>query len=940
MSKADVKAGSAFVELFMKDSLTRGLNTAKANLNKFGSDMMALGTKMVAMTAAIGLPIAFATKTFADFDDAMRMVGAVSGSTAAQLQSMTDRAKELGATTSFTALQVALLMTELGRAGFKPDQINVMTDAVMNLARATGTDATLASGIMAASIRQFGLEASDAARVADVLTLAANSTFNTVEGLGESLKYAGPVAKELGMSLEDTVAILGSLGNVGIQGSEAGTALRRLGVITAGTGKELKAIFNIDNVDATGNLKPIVQIMDEIGKAIENLPVAQQIEKMNMAFGLLGITSASVLAGAANDTTALADALRNAGGTADATAKKMDAGLGGAFRIVMSAAEGVAIAIGEALNTSITGVTKSITNVLSVLTEWIGKNQGVVVSFTAVAASIGAAGIAAIALGVAAKIAAVGITAVVSVIGAVKTVVGIAAAAVSLYGTATVLVASLMEAAWMAVAVTSSVASGVAAVAMGGYSAAAAAMGTAWTAVAGVIAAGWAVIMGPATPFIIAAGVMLAAVTAIGVAAAVATVQGMDFSGAWTRAKEVLSDLMAVAKRVGGILMTALGGGDYDIAFRAVMAGIKITFATFIEVMADAWSEFWSSALDLAKAFMMNFGSITLRVVNAISSAMSNPISGALTLKNAMSDLANSSFDIKMALDTEGMKTAANAELDALEKELADRKAKRDAETAAKAKQDAAAGGGEPNASGDPHFSAEDIAILNNIDQDTVSNFSAIGDGADKASEAFDRETEAIQRQIVALREGAEAAEAMRLKQAGLSDEEIAKVQSLQAEQKALEKQNEESQRRIGFIQDFADADAKKGTSSEEVARKEKAAIELKRQQGLISDQAAKEAKAQADIRKVERDHQAALQKFSGEDAGEGGSGTSVKSGKASAATFSAASLIQMGRITNESKQTAAIMATKKAIEAQTIKQKELSDKQIEAYNKNQLMHP
>ncbi len=116
-------------------------------------------------------------------------------------------------------------MTELGRAGFSPKQIEEMTGAVMNLARATGTDATVSSGIMSATIRQFSLEATDAVRVSDRLTAAANMSFNSVESLGEALQYAGPVAADANMSLEETLAVLGTLGNLGIQGSEAGTAL-------------------------------------------------------------------------------------------------------------------------------------------------------------------------------------------------------------------------------------------------------------------------------------------------------------------------------------------------------------------------------------------------------------------------------------------------------------------------------------------------------------------------------------------------------------------------------------------------------------------------------------------------------------------------------------------------------------------------------------------
>ncbi len=108
--------------------------------------------------------------------------------------------------------EVASLMTELGRAGFSPKQIEEMTGAVMNLARATGTDATVSSGIMSATIRQFSLEATDAVRVSDRLTAAANMSFNSVRVLGEALQYAGPVAADANMSLEETLAVLGTLG--------------------------------------------------------------------------------------------------------------------------------------------------------------------------------------------------------------------------------------------------------------------------------------------------------------------------------------------------------------------------------------------------------------------------------------------------------------------------------------------------------------------------------------------------------------------------------------------------------------------------------------------------------------------------------------------------------------------------------------------------------
>lgn len=397
-----VRGGQVFVEIGADPRrLFKSLQDLNKHIGKIGAQLQGLGTRMTAFGAALTAPLALATRQFATFDDAIRATAAVSGATGAALQSLNDKARELGATTSFTAVQVANLMTELGRAGFRPDEIENMTGAVLDLARATGTDATQAAGIMAATLRQFGLGATDAARAADVLTQAANATFNTVEGLGESLKYAGPVAQSLGMSLEDTVAVLGVLGNVGIQGSEAGTALRRLSVIAAGSGDELQKLFGVTNTDAAGNLKPLVDVLDEINTVTAGMPVAERTAKMAQAFGLLGITSANVLSSSADGVKGLAEQLRNAQGTAAATAKEMDAGLGGAMRIAMSAIEGTALAIGDALAPSIQYLVEGITHAAGTLTAFIKNNQEMVVSvakgiatFTAIGAAILAVGVA------------------------------------------------------------------------------------------------------------------------------------------------------------------------------------------------------------------------------------------------------------------------------------------------------------------------------------------------------------------------------------------------------------------------------------------------------------------------------------------------------------------------------------------------------------------
>ena len=419
-SASGIRMGRVFVEIGADPAkFFRALQGVQRSIGRIGASMTSLGTRMAGVGGAMAAPIALAARQFAQFDDAIRMTGAVSGATGAGLQKLNDTARELGATTSFTAVQVASLMTELGRAGFSPDEINTMTAAVLNLARATGTDATISAGIMAATLRQFSMGAGEAARVSDVLTKAANATFNTVEGLGESLKFAGPVAQSLGMSLEETVAVLGVLGNVGIQGSEAGTALRRLSIIAAGSGEQLQELFGISNTDSDGGLKPLVDILDEINQATANMPVAERTAKMAKAFGLLGITSANVLSSSAAGVRGLAEELRNAEGTAARTARQMDAGLGGAMRIAYSAIEGTALAIGEALAPTLQSLLETLTGVAGGITRFIKDNQELVVSIAKGVAIFTGVGLAIAGVGIALTIVAGAMGLVLSPVGAI-----------------------------------------------------------------------------------------------------------------------------------------------------------------------------------------------------------------------------------------------------------------------------------------------------------------------------------------------------------------------------------------------------------------------------------------------------------------------------------------------------------------------------------------
>ncbi len=423
-----VRAGAAYVELTTKDTaFIKGLNAAKKRLQDFGMATRMIGLNMFGAGTAAAAPLAASVAVFASFDDAMLAVKGVTQASAEDFEKLSSKAKELGATTSFTATQVASLMTELGRAGFRPEEIINMTGAVMDLARATGTDATLASGIMAATMHQFNMDATQATRVADGFTAVANKTFNSVESLGEAFQYAGPVAADAGMSLEETLAVLGTLGNVGIQGSEAGTAVRRLLTLSASEAKKFSEIFGVATTDAVGNTRPLIDVLGDVTEATKDLPTGQRMAKFNEAFGLLGITAASAIGKSVVDTRKLYQELLGVSGVARATAKDMDSGIGGSFRVFMGAVEGGAIAIGEALKDSLKSLAAIGSGALTGMIKWIEKNHQAVKTAAMVTVGIIGVGAALFVVGtafIAAGSALAGVTAVFGVFTGAMTVIG------------------------------------------------------------------------------------------------------------------------------------------------------------------------------------------------------------------------------------------------------------------------------------------------------------------------------------------------------------------------------------------------------------------------------------------------------------------------------------------------------------------------------------
>ena len=400
-ASGNVRAGKAFVELMLDQTkLERGLKSAQAKIRNFGNSLTSAGKSMVTVATLAAAPFAYATKTFAGFDDEMRLVKGVTGATEKEFQSLTAVAEKLGRETSFTAKQVAEAMTALGRMGFKPKEIENAIPAVLNLSRATGTDLGEAAEIAANNMRVFGIESSRMTEVADILTATANGSAQTLTDLAEGLKMAGPQAAAAKDSITNVSGALGVLANMGIRGSLAGTALRKAYSQFANTKiqSKLKAV-GIATTDANGNLRAMPDIMADIARHMNSLPTASRIAFAEEIFDLRGSLAGLQLGGNITQLEEFIQKLKTVQGTAASTAQEMDAGIGGAFRIFMSAVEGCQIAIGRIIGEALTPYMKKLSTVLTGVAEWIAAHKEVVIIAVKVIAGFLAAGVALITLG-------------------------------------------------------------------------------------------------------------------------------------------------------------------------------------------------------------------------------------------------------------------------------------------------------------------------------------------------------------------------------------------------------------------------------------------------------------------------------------------------------------------------------------------------------------
>ena len=333
----------------------KGFNEGVSKISKIATTGLgvAVGNAMTKVAGKVGEIGTAAIKVGMTFEAEMSKVSAISGATGDELSSLTDKAKEMGAKTKFSATESAQAMEYMAMAGWKTEDMLNGIEGIMNLAAASGENLATTSDIVTDALTAFGLSAQDSTHFADVLAAASSNANTNVSMMGETFKYVAPVAGALGFSVEDCGVAIGLMANSGIKAGQAGTSLRQmLSRLTKPT-KEVQTAMNtlgLSLTDSVGNVKSLDTVMSDLRSGFSGLSKAEQTQiatslaGQEAMSGLLAIVNASD-----EDFNKLKDSIYNADGAAAEMAATMQDNLAGQITILKSGLEGLGISIYESV---------------------------------------------------------------------------------------------------------------------------------------------------------------------------------------------------------------------------------------------------------------------------------------------------------------------------------------------------------------------------------------------------------------------------------------------------------------------------------------------------------------------------------------------------------------------------------------------------------------
>lgn len=329
------------------------------------------------------------------FDREMSRVGALTriDKTDPQFAALREQAKKLGAETQFTSSDAASGQAFLAMAGFTPQAIQAALPGVLNMALAGGMDLGQSADISSNILSQFHLDPKEMDRVSDVLTAAFTRTNTDLNSIGEAMKYAGTGMAGLGVSVEQTTAMIGVMANVGLRGSIAGTGLQTtFSRLAAPTGKARDALkeLGVTVADATGKMRPAEAVLADIYKSVKKYGETDQLSFFKDIAGEEAAKSfqALVQSAGSGELQKLLAELKGAKGEATDVAKKMADNLDGDLKNLDSAWEGFRIQINDLINNQLRGLVQGISNVVSAMTAWARENPGLTRTLLVVGGSL------------------------------------------------------------------------------------------------------------------------------------------------------------------------------------------------------------------------------------------------------------------------------------------------------------------------------------------------------------------------------------------------------------------------------------------------------------------------------------------------------------------------------------------------------------------------
>ncbi|WP_051650232.1 phage tail tape measure protein [Selenomonas sp. AB3002] len=409
-------------EMNQTQAAAKRLEAAQAGRMAASAKMSAAWAGMQSGFATAGMvaaPVIGAVETAANFEAAMSKVQAITGITDKadeRMIALTNTARKLGETTQFSATQAAQAMSYLGMAGWDTNQIIGGMPGLLALAAAGGTDLARTADIISDDLTAFGLSADQAGHMADVFAVTVTKTNTNVEMLGETMKYAAPVAKAFGASMEETAALAGIMANSGIKASQAGTALRSGFLRLAGPPKAASKAMDelgislseaqaqqqeaaaalkdlgIEMEDLSGKPKKMGAILTELRAKMDGLSQEDRLARLKAIFGTEAATGwLSVLEAGPEVFESLVNEMENCDGRAEQMAKTMQDNAKGAWTQFKSALEGVAISLGTIFLPAITTGIKTMAEAAGSASGWIKENEGLVKSIGEIGAGLATA---------------------------------------------------------------------------------------------------------------------------------------------------------------------------------------------------------------------------------------------------------------------------------------------------------------------------------------------------------------------------------------------------------------------------------------------------------------------------------------------------------------------------------------------------------------------